>query len=256
MSDYIKLFWEKNALKYRSSYKASWGDNFAIALEIENISRFITQKDIVLDVGCGNGFSTFKQLKNKPKKIIGVDFSKNMINYANKRKKKLNFGDEILFEEGDVRNLRFENEYFDLVYTARVLINLPNWEEQKRGIDECMRVTKKGGKIILSEAFWEPLVLLNSLRTLVELKPLVEHDFNRYLKKINLENYLKFLDLRFEVIDFCSIYYLGSRLLRELVTNPEDYSGYTNPLNKIFFNIEKKFSGGGFGVQLAYVIYK
>jgi hypothetical protein len=38
--------------------------------------------------------------------------------------------------------------------------------------------------------------------------------------------------------------------------NPEDYPGYSNPINEIFYNIEKEYSGGGFGIQQAYVIEK
>lgn len=256
MSNFIKKYWEDNASKYETSCEASWKDNFAIELEIRNISKYIEKDSVVLDAGCGNGYSTFRQLKKKPKRIVGVDFAKNMITFANKRKAELDLGDEILFEEGNIKKLRFDDETFDMAYTTRVLINLPKWTEQMQGIDECIRVTKKGGIIIFSEAFWEPFVLLNSLRILKQLPPLTEHNFNRYIKKRNLENYLNNLNLKFEVIDFCSIYYLGSRFLRELVTNPNDYPGYTNPINEIFYKIEKEYSGGGFGIQLAYVIKK
>jgi hypothetical protein len=108
----------------------------------------------------------------------------------------------------------------------------------------------------LSEAFWEPLVLLNALRALKSLTPLVEHDFNRYIKKEALSDFLDSHGLKFEIEDFSSIYYLGSRFLRELVTTPADYPGYSNPINKIFYDIEKSFSGGGFGIQQAFVIQK
>ena len=70
---------------------------------------------------------------------------------------------------------------------------------------------------------------MNALRALVGLPALIEHDFNRYLKKGNLEGYLQSLGVAYEIVDFCSVYYLGSRFLRELVTNPADYPGYSNP---------------------------
>jgi hypothetical protein len=124
------------------------------------------------------------------------------------------------------------------------------------GIAECIRVVKPNGTIILSEGFWEPLMLLNAMRTLVKLSPLVEHDFNRYLKLSALETYLQKLGVNYVVDDFSSIYYLGSRLLRELVTDPAAYPGFTNPINKQFYEIEKEFSGGGMGIQQAIVITK
>ena len=256
MSDFIKDFWESQAITFKDSHSASWGDNYAIDLEIQNIGKYIKQNDSVLDVGCSNGHATLAMLQKKPAKLYGVDYAENMIRFANENKAKLNNPGNVFFDVGDIKNLRFEDDFFDVVYTTRVLINLPNWGEQITGIEECIRVTKKGGTIILSEAFWEPLVLLNSIRSLKQLTPLVEHDFNRYLKKAKLENWLEEKKLAYHVEDFSSIYYLGSRFLRELVTIPADYPGYSNPINKLFYDIEKEFSGGGFGIQQAYIITK
>jgi ubiquinone/menaquinone biosynthesis C-methylase UbiE len=256
MTDFIKQTWENLADKHKDSHWASWGDKYAILLEVDNISNYIKDNDRVLDVGCANGYSTFEQFKRKKIRVHGLDFSPNMIENAQKSKKLKKLNDKITFSIGDVRQLDFENNTFDVTYSTRVIINLPNWEEQIIGIFECIRVTKKGGIIVLSEAFWEPLVLLNALRVLTNLDPLMEHDFNRYLKKARLENLLKDANLKFEIIDFSSVYYLGSRFLRELVTKVDDYPGYTNPINEIFYNIEKDYSGGGFGIQQACVIYK
>jgi ubiquinone/menaquinone biosynthesis C-methylase UbiE len=256
MSDHILEFWSSQADKFGTSHEASWGDSYAINLEIQTIGQYIQEGDTVLDVGCANGYSTLYHLDKNVSSIIGVDFSEAMIREAQKNKVERGSPDNVSFEVGDIRNLRFENDTFDVVYTTRTLINLPTWHEQKRGISECIRVCKVGGKVIFSEAFWEPLVLLNSLRTLKSLPPLVEHDFNRYLKQKSLSEFLVSMEYQFEVVDFSSIYYLGSRFLRELVTNPEDYPGYSNPINQIFYDIERNYSGGGFGIQQAYVIQK
>jgi len=256
MNDFIKEYWENNAKTYKNSHWVSWGDNFAIELEIDNISKFINDNDYVLDVGCANGYASIEQYKRHKIKLTGIDYSEKMIEYANENKKAKRILGDINFEVGNILNLRFEESTFNIVYTTRVLINLRNWEEQIKGIEECIRVTKNGGKIILSEAFWEPLMLLNTLRIIKGLEPLVEHDFNRYLKKVKIEDYLNKKGLSYQCIDFSSIYYLGSRFLRELVTDYKEYKGYENPINKIFFEIEKKYSGGDFGIQQAYIIIK
>jgi ubiquinone/menaquinone biosynthesis C-methylase UbiE len=228
-----------------------------IDLEIEAIGRHITKDAAVLDIGCGNGYSTFRQFNSRgPKSMTGVDYAENMVIQAEKTRAELGLGDKVRFETGDIRSLRFDDNAFDLVYTTRVVINLPNWQEQARAIEECIRVARPGGKVVLSEAFWEPLVLLNSLRTLKQLPPLVEHDFNRYLKKQRLDEYLASKGLEYEVDEFSSVYYLGSRFVRDLVTDISKYPGFTNPVNKIFYDIEREFSGGGFGIQQAYIIKK
>ena len=99
-------------------------------------------------------------------------------------------------------------------------------------------------------------MLLNAMRSLKNLPPLVEHDFNRYLKLSALESHLTSLGLGYHIEDFSSIYYLGSRFLRELVTDSAAYPGFTNPINKLFYEMEKQFSGGGMGVQQAVIIRK
>ncbi len=256
MTNHILQFWNSQAYKFGTSHSASWGDNYAIDLEIRTIEQYIKEGYKVLDVGCANGYSVLRHLNKNVSSITGVDFSEAMIREAKKNQAKCDSPNRLFFEVGDIRNLQFENNTFDVVYTTRTLINLPTWEEQKQGISECIRVCKIGGTIILSEAFWEPLILLNSIRALKSLAPLVEHDFNRYLKQNYLEEYFSSEDIQFEVVDFSSIYYLGSRFLRELVTNPEEHPGYSNPINEIFHNIEKDYSGGGFGIQQAYVIQK
>lgn len=253
--NHIKEYWEQQGEVHGDSHWASWGDNWIIDLEIDNISKYIKDNDTVLDVGCANGYSTFQQYKRKKlKSIVGIDFANNMINMANKRLNKEIDNDNISFKQGDIRNIEFDDNEFDVVYTTRVVINLQTWEEQKQAINECIRVTKKGGKVILSEGFWEPLMLLNSFRLISGLEPLVEHDFNRYLKKKKLIKYIESLGFSYEVVDFSSIYYLGSRLLRELVTDFEQYEGFSNPINKKFAELQKDYRGGGFGIQQAFII--
>jgi SAM-dependent methyltransferase len=162
----------------------------------------------------------------------------------------------LAFEVGDVRALPFADASFDLVYTTRTLINLPTWDEQLAGLRECLRVCRPGGSVLLSEAFWEPFCQLNALRQLVRLPPLVEHDFNRYLKVSRLQAWLHEAGLAFDVDEFSSLYYLGSRVLRELVTDAAAWPGYSNPINAEFHAIETRYSGGGFGVQQAWIIRK
>ncbi len=246
MSDFIKDYWDGNA--HKEGHNASWGDNWCVDLEIDNISKYIKDGDKVLDVGCANGFAAIEQASRHDISINGIDFSEEMIRNSLMEKCKV----------GDVRDIPFEDETFDVTYTTRCLINLPTWEEQIIGIKECLRVTKTGGTVILSEAFYEPLQRLNALRLICGLSPLVEHDFNRYIKKRDIGRLFVELGLNsgVEWVDFSSVYYLGSRFLRDLVTDIDAYEGYSNPINEAFYELEKKYSGGNFGIQQAYIIRK
>lgn len=255
-NNFIKDFWEKRGKLHGKSHKVSWGDLNAINLEINAICKNISDGETVLDAGCANGYSTYQQaLFHSKSNFIGIDFAESMIESANNRLKNIKYKN-LVFKIGNVLNLDFSDNYFDTVYTTRLLINLPTWEDQIIAFNELYRVTKVGGKIIMSEVFWEPLCLLNSLRLMLNLKPLMENDFNRYIKKEKLENFLN--EKKFEFIneDFSSVYHFGSRLLRELITDAEKYEGYSNPVNDIFFDLANKFSGGGVGIQQLYIIKK
>jgi len=257
--DFIREYWDGQAVRHGASGEASWGDEWMIRLEVETVGRRIPSGGQVLDVGCANGHATLQQRGRGAAAITGVDYSRPMIAEALRSlaaQPPAPGECPVEFSEADVRDLPFPDGRFDYVYTTRVLINLPTWEEQQRGIRECLRVCRPGGCVLFSEAFWEPLMQLNALRALRQLPALVEHDFNRYLKKDRLEAFLRGEKSPFEVDEFSSVYYLGSRFLRELVTDPAAWPGYSNPINRIFYDIEREFSGGGFGIQQAYVIRK
>jgi ubiquinone/menaquinone biosynthesis C-methylase UbiE len=251
----IRDYWESQAQTYGASPEASWGDSHAIELEIAAISERLQDGDTVLDAGCGNGYAAIRQWMGKNlKSLAGVDFSRAMIAAAKEAKRERGLGDAVSFETGDIRALPFRDGAFDVVYTTRALINLPSWDDQVIGITECLRVAKR--RVILSEGFWEPLVMLNAMRTLVQLPPLVEHDFNRYLKKARLEHLINSLGHAFSVDEFSGVYYIGSRFLRELVTDAAAWPGYTNPVNALFCEIERQYDAKGFGIQQAYIVEK
>ena len=85
VKNFIKDFWDTQASNFKTDHTASWGDNFAIELEIENIALHLHEGASVLDVGCANGYSSVRQLVTNPKQITGVDVSEIMINYDNER---------------------------------------------------------------------------------------------------------------------------------------------------------------------------
>lgn len=252
-NDHIKDFWEKQAEVFGTSYEASWGDYYMIELELETIGKYIGYRQSVLDVGCANGYSTSQQaMAHLSCKFVGIDYAENFISAA----KKTSNMDNIEFLLGDARAIQFADNTFDVVYTTRVLINLPTWSEQTQAIKECIRVAKPGGTIIFSEAFWEPMELLNAMRMLKGLDAITMHDFNRYLKLSGIKGLLKSLNLTFHIEDFSSIYYLGTRFLKQLIAGPESYVSYKDEINKAFYELEKKFSGGGMGIQQAVIITK
>jgi ubiquinone/menaquinone biosynthesis C-methylase UbiE len=256
--DFIKEYWEQNAKTWGTSHTASWDDLYAIRLEIRAIGARLRDGESVLDAGCGNGFALWEQCStHQLARATGVDFSDNMIEAARRRFGEAKVSCSVELRVGDLRSLPFASSSFDTVWTTRALINLPNAADQRVALGECLRVAKPGGRVLLSEAFWEPLCRLNALRAVAGLPALVEHDYNRYLKKSMLEQYLSSQNIGFEVDDFSSLYYLGTRFVRDLVVpnigSAPDYSG---EINEDFYQMELRYSGGGLGIQQLYILQK
>ena len=63
MADHIREFWESQAARHGASHEASWGDSWAIALEIDTVAQHLADGDAVLDAGCANGHAAFAQLE-------------------------------------------------------------------------------------------------------------------------------------------------------------------------------------------------
>ena len=155
--EFIKDYWESQGVAFKENHGASWEDRNAIELEIESIARNIADGQHVLDAGCANGYSAFAQWNRRPSiRLQGIDFAENMVRHAKERQARDYAGKDLRFERGDIRSLQFADRTFDVVYTTRVLINLPNWAEQQQGFEECLRVVKDHGVGVLSEAFWSP----------------------------------------------------------------------------------------------------
>lgn len=92
---------------------------------------------LVLDVGCGDGYGTYK-LSRAGYKAVGVDLSEVMIQKGKERGE----GPNLSFIKGDLSALPFENEQFESI----MAINSLEWtEEPLRALNEIKRVLKKDG---------------------------------------------------------------------------------------------------------------
>ncbi len=97
----------------------------------------------ILDLCTGTGdLAGILKQKYPNTKIIGVDFSLNMLEIA--RKKYINFSD-IEFIQADITHLPFENESFDLCVIS---FGLRNIEKMEQALQEIYRVLKPKGLFI------------------------------------------------------------------------------------------------------------
>lgn len=112
-----------------------------IGERVEHASRFVSNAERLLDVGCGDGIISFF-IKNRVEKIYGLDMSSEALKIAEKRgfivQGKIDF---------DKNKFPFENNFFDTVTCLDVIEHV---KDPRKLLNEIYRVLKKDGKLILS----------------------------------------------------------------------------------------------------------
>ncbi len=104
---------------------------------------------LILDVATGTGDFAFEALKIlHPKKIIGVDISRGMLDIADKKIQQRNLSGKFEVKLGDSEKLPFEDNGFDAVTVA---YGVRNFENLEMGLADIRRVLKRGGKAVILE---------------------------------------------------------------------------------------------------------
>lgn len=98
------------------------------------------ETDSILDLGCGVGDYT-KALGEYTKHVIGIDLS---VSEAEKKYPTINFRAHDLNTP-----LPFEDDSFDMLVSINLIEHL---QDEKRFLNECIRVLKPGGKIAITTA--------------------------------------------------------------------------------------------------------
>ncbi|ENH97342.1 ubiquinone/menaquinone biosynthesis methyltransferase [Gracilibacillus halophilus YIM-C55.5] len=102
-----------------------------------------------LDVCCGTGdwsFSLAKKVGHKGK-VIGLDFSENMLAVAKDRNETYD-ENQLEFIHGNAMELPFPDHQFDFVTIGFGLRNVPDYQQV---LQEMYRVVKPGGKVVCLE---------------------------------------------------------------------------------------------------------
>lgn len=239
----VKKFWDNQAEQHGESDLATAPDHFyRVNVEIRRILEVlkIMEPDTILDVGCGNGFSTLEIAKANPTAIVvGIDYSKKMIEEA----KKAGAGvPNVTFFVGDVlsisRHPNLQQLRFNAVISTRCLINLANWEEQKLGILQMRKLLEPDGNLILVENITDGLNKLNKVREMVDLPPIEQRWHNFYLPEKEFAAFISDnIGKLFSLVmseNIGNLYYLVSRVIYAKIAQMEGKEpSYDHPINEI-----------------------
>ena len=109
----------------------------------------VKENSTALDVCCGTGdwSIALSEAVGKNGEVIGLDFSKNMLSVAEKKKQDLKL-EQLNLMHGNAMELPFDNNSFDYVTIGFGLRNVPDYQTV---ISELFRVVKPGGKVVCLE---------------------------------------------------------------------------------------------------------
>ena len=185
--------WNERARSVASDVEVNLMDVFQRELEYEAIDPWLEPGWRMLEVGCGNGYST-ERFRERVGHVDAMDVAEDMIERARSK-----FGEQNnRFLHDDILAPRQLAEAYDAVICIRVLINLDGFGAQVQAVANMAARLEPGGTLILAEGFTEGFGGLSELRAEVGLTPVAPADINFYSALADL---MPEIESRFELVD-------------------------------------------------------
>jgi SAM-dependent methyltransferase len=234
----VKDFWESRAsMSEIEDKEVTHRDVWQRWLELETIKQFLSPSDRVIDIGCGNGFTT-RIIAPLVSEVVGVDYSEEMIRRAKAFKSDVG-AERMTFSVGDVMQLNSSMfGLFDTAISERCLINLASWDDQKRAIHNIAMTLKPGGRFLFIEGSQEGRASLNRLRESIGLEAMAPVWHNIDFSETEL---LSYLDSYFSVEQWLhfGVYDFIARVVHPLMVAPETPQ-YDARINQVAANLATK----------------
>ena len=114
--------------------------------QVSQVFKFIKGKQgKVLDLGCGSGRNF---IKNDNLKFYGIDFSKKMLELAQKYANEKGIDAELV--KSKVNKIPFSDEFFDIGIFSATLHCVDSAKARRESLEELFRVLKPGAEALIS----------------------------------------------------------------------------------------------------------
>jgi len=147
MKTLAENYYDERSIKYDSDFEQfTWRIYDALTWKYLEPYLHIKKDTIVLDAGGGTGRWSVP-MAQAGCQVHLVDISEGMLNQARRKVKQKGLLDKVIIKKGDITNLPYPEETFDLVFADQVLFIFENKEKILR---EFHRVLRKDGIMIAS----------------------------------------------------------------------------------------------------------
>ncbi len=118
--------------------------------------------NLVLDAGCGPGIDALAlaEIVTAAGQVIGIDHDQEMLDQANRQAREMAIDGYLHFQQSDVCNLPFPDDYFHSCRSERLFMHL---HQPGKALREIARVTKPGGRVVIVDSDWASLSIDNPM---------------------------------------------------------------------------------------------
>ncbi len=139
----------------------------------------ISPDDVILDIGCGGGMN-INRMASEAKKVYGVDYSIESVNLSREVNEDLIKRGKVEIYEGNVMDLPFEDNSFDIV-TAFETVYF--WPDIEKSFGEVKRVLKPGGMFLIGcESNGNEKLMVRFFEHFIDMILYTDADLSGFLK--------------------------------------------------------------------------
>lgn len=124
--------------------------SFESTAKVFSLLSKLPESPIILDVGCGPGKQTFDLAKLTNGKIFALDNHKPYLDQIDKKVKEQNFSNRIITQLGDMNDLPFDKNIFDIIWAEGAVYIMGIG----RAIEIWKKYLKSNGYVVFSELCW------------------------------------------------------------------------------------------------------
>lgn len=248
-TDAVAQLWDNRA---SLEDQAGTQDLIAKQLEIEAIAKYVKDGMRVLDAGCGNGMTALELASRYDVEITAIDSSEKMIDAAVSWAAGRTLKGSVLFRCADLLSIP-DLGRFDLIYTERVLINLPDQVSRNQAMVRLCNLLVPRGLYVMCENSQEGLDRLNRLRDELHLSAIVPPWHNHYLDQADIDGFEQAVKgvavhLWGDDDEYSSAYYFLSRIVNAALAAEEGREPeYDSPINRLALKLPALVDGFGQG---------